>query len=173
VAARPTCLEALDAFAAKDFESWHGLPSACTVAEALRVFAAQDDWIGEAKLGLEAVSRSYRFCGAARYESPLRVWFQGSEILMVEAEAPLDDLPLQTLTAQLGAPTAKLDTYFGVVKVKQGEWVYAERGIALSIDSSGASLSRICVFAPTTLEQYRRSLRLDVRQRPLPRASGR
>jgi hypothetical protein len=171
IVSRPSaCLDALRAFAAKRFADWRGLPAPCSVEDALGVFAPQSEWVGAAALGSDSVPASYRYCTAPSYATPVRLWFADSEIRLLDAEGPLDGLPFAALAAPLGEPEAKLDTWFGFARVAAGEWVYAARGIAFAGDSSCRQIHRLWVFAPTTVEHYLQTLRVDLRQRPLPEA---
>ncbi len=167
---RSACLDALHAFAAKAFAGWRGLPQSCSVDDVLGVFAPQSEWIGAGALGRDSVPASYRFCTAPSYAAPIRLWFVESQIRLLEAEGPLDGLPFAALAAQMGEPEAKLDTWFGFARVEAGEWVYAARGIAFAGDSGCRQVHRLWVFAPATLEHYLQTLRVDLRQRPLPEA---
>ena len=168
--AQTACQKVLKAYARRDFADWRGLPADCTVDEVLHVFNAQDEWIGSGNLGLDAVSANYRYCLVPSFNAPVRVWFVPKRVLQLEAENPPDDLTTTALESALGEPLAKLDSYFGVALIEQNEWVYPERGIAFNTQSEGTGITRLCVFAPTTLESYRHKIRLNVRQRPMPEA---
>ncbi len=163
------CLAALNAFAQKEFAEWRGLPFSCTMSDALQAFAPQDEWIGAGKLGSAAVAANYRFFVVPSYPAPVRVWFDDSVIHLVDVEGPIEDLTFQALSERLGGQAVKLDSYFGVVKVDEGEWVYADRGIAFSGDTGRREIYHLWVFAPTTAESYRQHLRMDLRERPMPR----
>jgi hypothetical protein len=163
-----TCDKALRAFAAKDFVNWHGLPAACMDNDLQRIFSAQDDWVGTGRLGLDAITAKYRFWHVNGYSSPVRTWLVKSRLVEIDVETLADELRVAVLASVLGAPTAKLDAYFGVPLIEQSEWVYPERGIIFNTDSSGTFIARLGVFVPATLEVYRHKLRMNLQQKPVP-----
>jgi hypothetical protein len=164
------CMESLHAFAARAFADWRGLLSPCLIEDALHILVPQDEWIGAGNLGSSALAASYRFCRVPSYPTPVRVWFADSEVRLIEAEGPLESLSFTDLTRQLGEPEARLDSWYGFAAVEKGEWVYATRGIAVSCGPSGIEVSRLYAFAPMSVQDYVRRLRIDQRQRPLPEA---
>ena len=164
------CTDGLHAFAARAFADWRGLLSPCLIEDVLQVFTPQDEWIGAGTLGSNALAVSYRFCHVPSYAAPVRVWFAGSEVRLIEAEGPLEGMSFTQLTRHLSEPEAKLDSWYGFAAVEQGEWVYAAKGIAVSCGPSSREISRLYVFAPMPVQDYVRNLRIDQRQRPLPEA---
>ncbi|HEY5921607.1 MAG TPA: hypothetical protein VIV11_08045, partial [Kofleriaceae bacterium] len=75
------------------------------------------------------------------------------------------------LAADLGEPEAKLDWNHDMLQMKGGEWVYSQRGITIFGRASGNAAIRIAVYQPTTLAEYKASLRPDygglkLRERP-------
>jgi hypothetical protein len=164
----PRCSEVVEMFARQDFAAWRGLPPDCTVGEVLERFAPQDDWIGFAQLGSDFVAASYRYCRVPSYGTPVRIWFIDERVVELEAMDLAKMTDVQELADVLGQPPARLDSYLGVVLVENGEWVYPERGLAFSTDSSGQHVSRLSVFASTDLEGYRRRLRVKTGATPMP-----
>jgi hypothetical protein len=64
------------------------------------------------------------------------------------------------LLVKLGEPAAKLDFIFANVELKAGEWVYPERGLTLFMNPENGYLLRVAAYPKTTLEHYRKDLRI-------------
>lgn len=153
-----SCAAAIDTLLAKDFTHWTGLPATCTLA-ALGSFELGDDEAHDV-LGSDGISTVYRRAKAAAYAEVMKVWVRDGVIVRIGI--PLPDLAdPRALVRTLGEPDGKLDTYFQTTPTihKQGEWVYARRGLALRLSFDRAVVMELIVFAPTTLDDYVRRLR--------------
>lgn len=153
-----SCAAAVDQLLAKDFTHWTGLPATCTLA-ALGSFELGDDEAHDV-LGRDGIATTYRRAKAAAYPEVMKVWLRDGVIVRIAI--PLPDLAdPRALVRTLGEPDGKLDTYFQTTPTihRQGEWVYAKRGLALRLSFDRAVVMELIVFSPTTLDGYVQRLR--------------
>lgn len=154
------CLVALKAFAWPDLSKWHGLPD-CTVADVANVFAVpQDGWRGSGYVGEENRELSWLSVSGGGFLDSIRVWLDGDKVVMMEAPVCGRPEELKALVGKLGAPAAKLDSYFNNALLEKSEWVYPDRGLVLFVEPETHALLRVAVFAPRTLDEYRKRARL-------------
>lgn len=135
------------------------LPASCTLAEATAVLAAlaqARDAIGT--LGTDRVQVRWRAIDTGIAGERLRLWHDGSNVLAVEIEAPRPAGGWDALRAVLGAPEAKLSYWDGVVESKDGQWIYAARGMAVFTTLADTELARAVAFPPTTVAVYQERL---------------
>ena len=67
-----------------------------------------------------------------------------------------------------GSPAAQLDWYYGTLPIPGGEWVYPDRGITLFFSMETGKVLHLAVYHPTTLADYRSSLRPNLRKTMRP-----
>ncbi|MBE9183028.1 hypothetical protein IQ268_31325 [Oculatella sp. LEGE 06141] len=159
------CEIALNQFAKQDWLHWQGLPT-CTLSTVAQMLPLSDG-VGSGNVG-EQTAHFHRL-HLPGYGQPVRLWFtENEQVLLLDVAHPSPSASLETLLAQLGEPDAKLDTHWNVLSLPQSEWLYAQRGLALWINPENQVILHLAVFAPTTLEQYSHTLRLDLAQRRLP-----
>ena len=152
------CRKALEVFRDRDFGAWRGLPADCDWESVKAVMPPVVDaeafgWLGE------SLPRRFRLVQAEGYPMHVRVWFDGPRIVALETELPRLHRPLAGTIAGWGAPDARLDYPFDVVKIEQGELVYAAHGFAAAVNPENQVTLRIVVFPPTTLERYLAEIR--------------
>jgi hypothetical protein len=77
---------------------------------------------------------------------------------------------LSPLVDELGDAPERLDYAHGTLPVDGGEWVYADRGITLFVNTTAEELLHVALYAPTGVADYRARLRphLGKTLRPLP-----
>jgi hypothetical protein len=176
-AKRPTmsndsCDIALDKLLAKDLASWTGLPAGCTLAMLGGKLELGTD---EARglLGTDGAAATYRRAKAAAYDEVMKIWLRGEAI--VQIGVPLPELAdPRALVRTLGEPEAKLDTHFQASPAvhKQGEWVYAKRGLALVLSFDRSTVMQLIVFPTTTLDDYVKRIRYVDQPREAPGEEG-
>lgn len=155
-----TCTEALNLFVNKEFEQWSGLPYECQTTDIFSVFPPVVEDVAVGKLGSEYIPTSYKVCVVENYDEPVEVWFKNNGIVKIEAKYPqLSANQSQAITKALGKPTDKLDYYFDILMIPNGEWVYAERGISLFFNADGTGLVSLSVFYPSSLDNYKKTIR--------------
>jgi hypothetical protein len=161
------CRDAVNQFLAKDFSTWRGLPSHCTLAALARLELGSGETatvLGEGKLQVV-----YRRARITAFSEPLTIWLRDGAVVRISVALPaLHDVP--ALLHALGAPDAKLDAWRATVPVRapESEWVWAARGLALVLSTDRAHVMQLIVYPPTTVERYRGQIRFDEPPREQP-----
>ena len=93
------------------------------------------------------------------YTEPVRVCYRDDTVVRISTQFPALVEP-RALLDTLGQPAATLDYYFSSMPVlnKQGEWVYADRGLTLLLSSDKDNVVEVMVYPPTTMERYKKEL---------------
>jgi hypothetical protein len=160
---------ALQIFSRRDFGAWSGLPRATPLADIARLFPLEDDWRGVGRLGSDLKETRYAYITIEGFEQQVRIWLnEDNNIILMDVEYPTLPFSLSSLLDRLGTPDAKLDSYFGMLFLQQSEWIYANRGLTLFINPENSALLRIAVYASSTLDEYVKSLRLNLKIRRMP-----
>src|SRR5271167_3176520 len=166
---------ALRAFAARDFREWQGLAPETSLADVAAICDADmtwraGAWLGEAHRRAEWVNATFR-----EYPMGVRIWVEPGQdrVLLMDTEFPVLVTDLPVLLTTLGTPSAKLDSYLGTFCLPESEWTFPSRGLTLYVNPETQRLLRLGVYPATSLEDYRRSLRLDLQMRRLPVQRGR
>jgi hypothetical protein len=164
---RLEALEPLRRFAARDFRGWSGLHQPTMVADVAAVFEV-DDTPQPALLGSEGRAAGWLTVEAEGYPEGIRVWLDGIDVVLLEGPGVALPDGLQPLLDELGEPDARLDSYLGVFRLEGSEWVYPSRGLSLYVNPENMVLLRVAGYAPATLDDYERRLRLDLEMHRLP-----
>ena len=165
-----SCASALENFAARDFGKWTGLPS-CSLAEVTQRFRLVSDGYGFTRLG--RTKREFRMLIVENYDQPVRVWSDDARVLMLDVAYPSLSVGVADLVKDLGQPQAKLDCEWSTIQIAQGEWVYADRGLALFLSPESSNVLHLAVFSSATLQDYEESFRLHLGERRFPSARPR
>jgi hypothetical protein len=154
-----TCAAALDMLLAKDLASWTGLPK-CTLADFAKLELGEDESRG--LLGKEGITTYYRRAKAPTYAETMKLWVRDGAVVRISIPLPELADP-RALVRTLEEPEAKLDTYFATSPTvhKQGEYVYASRGLALVLSFDRSTVMELIVFPATTVDDYVQRLRFD------------
>jgi len=131
----------------------------CTVTDAVRAIEAlakARDATGS--LGSDRVQVRWRAIETDIAGDRLRLWHDGSHVLAVEIEAPRPVGGWDALRSAIGKPDVKLAYWDDVVESKDGQWVYATRGLAVFTTLADTEVARIVAFAPSTIAAYRSRL---------------
>jgi hypothetical protein len=160
--AEDACHAAIRAFLAGRFADAPALPAGCSVdAVADLLVSAGGNPANPGNAGTSRRSLRWRLVTAAGGgPARIRLWHDGSAIVMLEQEDPEIPGGWPALATSLGAPDAKLDFYKDVVAVPGGQWVYGGRGLAFFSSLADQKLDRVVMFAPTGVDQYRDGLAL-------------
>lgn len=161
--------EALRAFRAKELRDWKGIPSETTLSDLASVCEVDFSWRASAWIGESHRHAEWLNAVCDTFESAIRVWVDPGQdrILLMDTEDPVLDVDVAALARNMGI-TAKLDSFLGTFLLEQSEWVCASRGITLYVNPETHQLLRMAVYSPTTLEEYRQNLRIDLRRVRLP-----
>lgn len=159
--------------ARRDLQHWRGLVTATTLNDFGAVFGVDRARPISGRLGSDLQQANWYALAAGGFPVGMRVWTIGDQVVLVDAMEI--DLPggLLALMNAIGKPEAKLDSYLGVLEIQGSEWVYCSRGMTLYVNPDNGILLRIAVYASTTLEEYKRDLRLDLKMVRLPVRTGR
>jgi len=151
----------------RELAGWDGLPAGLAPRELFAELPADQAW-GRRPLGEDFAHADFAVLDIAGYYRPT-VSVRDGEVVLFDAMNP--ELPdgLGPISAALGEPAAMLDYDHGTLPVPQGEWPYPARGITLFVNTTAETVLHLALFAPTTLDDYRRRLRphLGKRLRPL------
>lgn len=146
------CHDAIEGLISGKPERLHGLPAACTVARAKELI----DPIRARVESLGEPGTSYALHEIKQADKAF-AWLDNERVAMADVAEP--SRPLADYLAVLGEPEAKLDyTHRDIVR-PQSDLVWPSRGIAIAASSEIKSVIRVAIFAPTTLDEYKRSLR--------------
>jgi hypothetical protein len=162
-----SCSDAMSKFLSKDLTTWTGLPATCTLA-ALSGLEVGDDET-QTVLGEAAEPAVYRRARASSYSEAITLWLRDGKIVRISVRLPeLPDPP--GLLHALGAPDAKLDAWSAITPtlVREAEWVYPRRGIALVLSSDKRNVLELVTYAPTSIDEYRKRLRFSEPPRERP-----
>lgn len=154
----PSCTTALHNVAAGKLADAR-LPAGCTVDGACTAIDAlkhAKDATGA--LGTDRVQARWRAIDTGVAGERLVLWHDGEHVLAVELEAPRVANGWDALRVAIGTPDAKLGYWDGVVEAATGQWVYANRGLALYTTLADTELARAIVFPPTSVDDYRAKL---------------
>jgi hypothetical protein len=157
---KPTsgCTEAIAPVLRWDLAAFHGLPSCSreALASALRTLPLSGE--GRSRLGEPGKTRDFIVLPIAGTPRGAKVWFDGNRVISMMIQLP--PVPNVTVLFQaLGAPAARLDGQWDVVRVPQGEWVWPDRGMTLGLDNSGSKVVRAYFYAPTSVADWKDRLR--------------
>lgn len=155
-----TCEKALQQLKSMDLRGWTGLPGACTKADVTAVFAGGDDAGGRFHLGSEFDAATFHMLSFPGHTEPLQMWLVDGDVRLLETEDPKLVGGLDALKADLGEPEATLEFAWDVLTVK-GELVWPGKGITVFVNPGNQVVLRVAVYAPTTLDAYKKHLRVD------------
>jgi hypothetical protein len=160
---------AFQAFSRRDFGDWSGLSQSMSLADVVQLFPLEGDWRGVGRLGSDQKETNYTYITIEGFEQQVRMWLdEDNHVILMDVEYPTLPTSLSSLLDKLGTPDAKLDSYFGTLLLQQSEWIYASHGLTLFVNPENSVLLRIAVFAPSTLDEYIKSLRLNLKTRRMP-----
>jgi hypothetical protein len=162
-----TCEEAKQAIESRRFVGWRGLPAGCSPDAMFGVKFEAKEW-PKRTLGKHE-TRWHGLDIPGYYEPTVSV--RDGVVVLFDGMSPELDGDWAPLAADLGEPEAKLDWTHDMLQMKGGEWIYPQRGITIFGRASGNAAIRIAVYHPTTLADYKASLRPDygglkLRERP-------
>jgi hypothetical protein len=152
------CAEAIAPVLRWDLAAFHGLPP-CTreeLASALGTTPLPGE--GRSQLGTPGRTLAFIVIPMAGTHRSAKVWVDGKWVVSMMIQLP--PVPnVAVLFQALGAPAARLDGQWDVVRVLQGEWVWPDRGLTLVFDNSGSKVVRAYFYAPTSVADWKDRLR--------------
>lgn len=151
----------IDKLLAKNLSSWEGLPAVCELSTISKQLPLAEP-VSQGLLGAAKLVAHYRVAQVEAYNEPLSVWYREGRVIKIQIQYPAFPNP-RALVEQLGQPQAKLDYYYaGVPKLnREGEWVYANRGLTLFMSSDRNNIVELAVYAPMTVDRYQQELHVQ------------
>ncbi len=150
---------AFRAFAAADAAAWPGLPEHVQLPDfaPMAAFDLDDRFPGE--IGAPPRAASWVAVESGVYAGGLRLWLADDEVVALEGIHPLDPDGEFRPAPDLGPPDAALTTLLGTLRLRGGELVFAERGLAVRANPDNGLLLGLVGFVPTTVADYRTRVR--------------
>jgi hypothetical protein len=145
------------------WQAWQDLPAECSLATLERQFGGSTVLDTTDELGNDSTSCTR----SSLNDEPILVWHREREVLLVECDflsAPLPAPPFH------GKEIRRLDAAWGATILRGGEWVMADRGLALVV-TSGSKVVTCRGFAATTFDHYVATLRPCQKVLRLPNAA--
>jgi hypothetical protein len=147
---------ALSAFACRRFTDWQGLPPDCTLADLTAHAPLLDEAVGHGVAGARRLWSQFRLVSFPHYPEPVRAWFAENRLWMLDVDYPaLPEPPAR----MLGAPEARLDCHWDLLRLEAGEWAYPSRGLSAIVNPVTERCLRLAVFVPTTLTAWVQDIR--------------
>ncbi len=162
-----SCAAARKAIENKDFVGWRGLPG-CTGGELFAGFPADLSGRPTRHLGSSASSAAFVLLELPGYYRPMANVRDG-KLVLVDGMNPEIGEALPALLTDLGEPNAKLDWVFGTLPFSEREWVYAERGISLFLNTEHDKALHIALYSATDLDTYLKDVRPPLAKKRLPK----
>ena len=155
-----TCASARAAIETRELKGWTGLPAGCSSDELFGVPFDEASW-GLLPLGEAHQPSRTRLLELGGYYRPIaRV--RDAKVVMFDAMNPSLSMDWAALAPTLGAADAIEDFTFSGVVMPRGEHIYASRGITVFVNPENQRIVYVALYAPTSVDVYRRSLRPDL-----------
>lgn len=163
-----SCAEHIGLLLAGRVGEWNGIGSGCRIDDLRETFRIDDEWGGRGYLGEEEYDAEYVGIAVEESGNEARLWHdEAGTLLLVEMIEPETFPTVEELLAMLGPPDARLDAVVGLRGGRGNEWVYPGRGFVAYVPSGAGRVERVVGFPPATIDEYRRTLRLNLEQRRL------
>jgi hypothetical protein len=157
------CTAARRAIEQRNFIGWRGLPPDCQPRELFPNLPADLQGRPVRYLGEEFRDAVFVPLPLEGYYRPMAS-FDGDRLILFDGMNPELAGGFAPLKADLGNPAARLDWYYGTLKIADGEWVYPERGITVFLAPEVEQALHIALYQPTTLDDYLKNLRPHLRK---------
>jgi len=152
------CEQALEAYVARRFASWSGLPRGCRIDDLERAGIAVGG-VGSGHLGASRRQVEVRIAALGDANGPSRVWLADGEIVLLDTEMPVVEGGSAALQDALGPPEHRLDAAWDVLTLPDGEWVWPSRGAVAVVNEPTGAIVRLAAFAPVIMDVYVDELR--------------
>lgn len=152
------CGEMFRPFIEKDFQHWKPWSADC-IASGLNDFFTKHSDTVKGSAGSEFMPAYFCYYKAENYSDKIRIWNRDHQFLKLETEYPDINIIINDSFKLPDAGITKLDYSFGGTLVKQGEWVYPEKGVAYFLNGDYNRIIKITIFLPSTIDAYKKQVR--------------
>jgi len=151
------CRVPLSRFLSRELSDWRGLPSHCRERDLEALFPLRPGE-GATRLGVDLVSYRFRVLEWPGLLEPVHLLFASDILRMLRTGLwSTDRSECDRLLGELGQPDSRVDLAFGVTWIPDGDWVYASRGLTLSVIPDTGLIAGVEAYPPGTLQSYLRS----------------
>ncbi len=148
-----------------NYINWTGLPEMCHFQEFSEKFELISSHVGKGYIGKKNVPINFLTFKLPGILSPSRLWLDNDEFIkMIELDFP-PFIDFIQLAKEIGEPSYKVDYYFGSVCIKNGEWIYPERGITFKLNADYERVIKILLYSPVSFEHYRDQISYSIPDR--------
>lgn len=152
------CQRALAPLVRRELASLRGLPAGCTPEDVATALGPSGE-PSRGRLGDPARDVQLRFYRVAGWKQEIRGWYEHDRLLLVDLDRPDPAEGWQAFVQSLGEPDGRLDYAWRIHTLRDAEWIYASRGLAVVVKPDPGLILRLALFAPTTVERYAHDLR--------------
>jgi hypothetical protein len=123
-----------------------------------------------ARLGERQVEYRYRSLSHPAFEHPVFFYFGQDRLSCISTDFwSLDPAECEAVLRILGAPPHRLDAFFRDAQIRDADWIYADRGLALCVNPDSRLIARLQGYPSCTLETYRELYRITELVREFPK----
>jgi len=159
------CAARFRPFLEKDFGNWTPWTSECVECCLREHFTPREEDRVVGFAGEKNLQATFSYYETNNYSGEIRIWYRDDRFLKLDASHPDIDWIISGPLPKLNEPEAKLDYDFAGMMLRQGEWVFASRGLTAYLNPDFNRVVKVCVFLPTTLQRYRDEIRSAARRR--------
>jgi hypothetical protein len=152
------CHRALAPLVGRELASLRGLPAGCTPDDVAAVLGPSGS-PSRGRLGDPARDIELRFYRVDGWKQEVRGWYEHGQLILVDVDRPDPSGGWQAFVHSLGEPDGRLDYAWRIHSLRDAEWIYASRGLAVVVKPDPGLILRLTLFAPTTVDTYAHNLR--------------
>ncbi len=148
------CQATVDAFLARDFKNWIGLPAGCTERDITGEYAFSEG-VGAARRGKAQVEYSFRVLSQPGFASGVEFHFSDDKLQFLETEFWSNDPDeYSRILALIGEPAHRLEFYWRDWCVPSGMRLWPRQGISAGLAAQTGLIVCMTVFPPCTREVF-------------------
>lgn len=151
------CKEVFRPFAEKDFISWKPWPRSFIDSCFDSMFIKQSDVV-KGSAGSDFLPAYFAYFKTENYSNNIRIWTRNDKFLKLDTEFPDINIQLNETVKLPDEGVYKLDYSFGGFVIKEGEWVFPEKGIAYFLNGDYNRIIKISIFSSASIQFYKMNL---------------